>query len=309
MSKLAKKHTSFEKKQKIIGWLFCIPILVGILLVFLPNLFMTAEFSLNDVKIVGDQGYTLDWKGLQYYKEALTKDPGFIPNTVASYKTLFTNVPVIIIFSMLIASLLNQNFKGRAIARAIFFIPVLVSTGILLEMESTIMGNVVSAGVETGGSLDEVLTFNMSEFLSMLKFNDTLIGIIESAVGNIYTILISSGMQIYIFLAGIQEIPDYLYEAASIEGCSPWESFWKITFPMLAPQMAVNIIYTVVVEGQKSKALAYAQSVGSIKGNYGLANAMSMLYLFTVLLLIGVMFWVFSRFSMLSDSERAGAKK
>jgi len=309
MSKLNRKPISFEKKQGLIGWLFCIPVLIGILFVFLPNLFMTMEFSLNDVKIVGGQGYTLEWKGLQYYKDALTYDPSFIPNTVASYKTLFTNVPVIIIFSMLIASMLNQKFRGRAIARAIFFIPVLVSTGILLEIENYIMGNVAAAGVETGGSLDGVLTFNISELLSMLNFNDTLIGIIESAVGNIYTILISSGMQIYIFLAGIQEIPDYLYEAASIEGCSVWESFWKITFPMLAPQMAVNIVYTMVIEGQKSKALSYAQGVGSIKGNYGLANAMSMIYLFTLLVLIGILFFVFSRFSMLSNSEKAGAKK
>ena len=309
MSKLSKKPLSFEKKQSLIGWFFCIPVLVGILFVFLPNLIMTIQFSLNDVKIVGGQGYTLVWKGIKYYKDAITYDPYFVPNTVASYKTLLTNVPVIIIFSMLIASLLNQTFRGRAVARAIFFIPVLVSTGILLEIENYIMGNVVSAGVETGGSLDGALTFNISELLTMLNFNDTLIGIIESAVGNIYTILISSGMQIYIFLAGIQEIPDYLYEAASIEGCSVWESFWKITFPMLAPQMAVNIVYTLVVEGQRSAALSYANGVGSVKGNYGLANAMSIIYLFTILILIGIIFWIFSHFSMLSNSERAGAKK
>ena len=302
------KPLSFEKKKGLIGYFFLFPVILGILLIFLPNLILTIRFSLNDVEIVAGQGYSLIWRGIKYYKDAVTVDAGFIPTLVESYKTTLVNVPVIVIFSMLIATLLNQKFRGRAIARIIFFLPVILSTGILLEAEGTIMGNVNSAGIDTGASINE-LSFNMSELLTSLNFNESLIGIVESAVSNIYNILISSGIQIYIFLAGIQEIPDSLYEAASVEGCSKWESFWKITFPMLAPQIAVNIIYTLVIDGEASRVMAYANSIGSSLGNYGLANSMAIIYLATLLALIGVIFGVFSRFSMLSESERAGGKK
>lgn len=304
-----KERISFEKKQRLIGYFFCFPVILGILFIFLPNLFKTLQFSLNDIDIVAGEGYSLVWRGMKYYKDALTVDAGFLPTMAESYKTMLINVPVIVIFSMLISTMLNQKFRSRALARLIFFLPVITSTGILLSLENSIMGSVNSAGVDTGASIGGALSFNMSEFLTSLNFNDTLIGIVESSVENIYAILISSGIQIYIFLAGLQEIPDYLYEAASIEGCGRWESFWKITFPMLAPQMAVNIVYTMVIEGEKSRVMAYANNIGSSTGNYGLANAMSVLYLFTLLLVIAGMFAIFTRFSMLNDSESAGAKR
>ena len=303
------KPLSFEKKQGLVGYFFLFPVILGILLVFLPNLILTIRFSLNDVEIVGGEGYSLIGRGFKYYIDAFTDDAGFIPTLFASYKTTFTNVPVIVIFSMLIATLLNQNFRGRAIARVIFFLPVILSTGILLETEGAIMGSVNSAGVDTGVAIDGVLTFDMTELLTRLNFNETLIGIVESAVNNIYNILISSGIQIYIFLAGIQEIPDSLYEAASVEGCSKWESFWKITFPMLAPQIAVNIIYTLVIEGEGSRVMSYANNIGTSLGNYGLSNAMAIIYLVSLLLVIAAIFGIFSKFSMLSESERAGGKR
>ena len=303
------KPLTLEKKQKLEGYFFLFPVILGILLIFLPNLILTIRFSLNDVEIVPGQGYSLIWQGFEYYKEAFTGDAGFIPTLIASYKTTFVNVPVIVIFSMLIATLLNQKFHGRAIARVIFFLPVILSTGILLETEGAIMNTVNSAGVDTGAVVDNVLKFDMSELLTSLNFNETLIGIVESAVNNIYNILISSGIQIYIFLAGIQEIPDSLYEAASVEGCSKWESFWKITFPMLAPQMAVNIIYTLVIEGESSRVMAYANNIGSSLGDYGLSNSMAIIYLMTLLVVIAALFGVFRRFYMLSESERVGGKK
>lgn len=305
---MKNKGLSFERKQKLIGYFFLFPVILGIVLIFLPNLIQTFRFSLNDIEIVAGQGYELNWKGIKYYKDALTVDAGFIPTMIASYKTMAINVPVIVIFSMLIASMLNQDFKGRAVARAIFFLPVILSTGVLLSVESGIMSSVTSAGVDTGSSLDGMLSFNLDELLVGLNFNKTLIGIVESAVKNIYNILISSGIQIYIFLAGIQEIPGALYEAAEVEGCSKWESFWKITFPMLMPQMMVNIIYTLVIEGESSRVMAYANNIGESLGNYGLANSMAIIYLFTLLIVIGLLFFMFGKLSMLSDSESVGGK-
>ena len=304
-----KRLVSFEKRQQYMGYFFVFPVILGILFVFIPNMFTTLQFSFNEVVVDGSERYSLVPRGIEYYKTALTTDPEFIPRMISSYRTLAINVPVILIFSMLIASLLNQNFRGRAAARAIFFIPVIISTGILKNVESGIIGMMGDAGVSTGSALDGALAFNMSGFLTSLNFNETLIGIVESSVKNIYSILISSGMQIYIFLAGIQEIPDYLYEAAAIEGCSKWESFWKITFPMLSPQIAVNLIYTIVMVGQGSDALTYANHLGTSGGNYGLSNAMSVLYFLTLLIVLGAVFGIMGRFSGMSSMERGNSKK
>ena len=287
------------------GYFFIFPLILGILFIFLPNLITTFQFSMNDVQINGSEGYSLSFRGFEYYIIALTRDANFIPYTISAFKDMLINVPVILIFSMLMASILNQKFHGRAVARAIFFIPVLLSTGILSEIEGYIMGNISSAGLSTGGSLDSVLNFNMGEFLASMNFNDFLIGIVESAVSNIYTVLKSSGMQIYIFLAGIQEIPDYLYEAAQIEGCSKWEAFWKITFPMLSPQIAVNLIYTIVDVGQGSRPLYYASTLG----NYGQETAMCMIYLAALAVVLLLVFGVLGKLGIISAGESAGAKQ
>ncbi len=307
---MRKKPVSLQAKQQRVGYFFVLPLLLGIFLIFIPNIITTAQFSFNDVKINGSEGYSLVWQGWKYYNEALRKDATFIPSIVSSYKKMLINIPIILIFSMLMASVLNQKFHGRGIARAIFFIPVLLSTGIMIELDRGFLsGSVISSGVSTGSSLDNVLKFDMSAMLASLNFNKSLIGIVESAVSNIHSILESSGMQIYIFLAGIQEIPEYLYEAAAIEGCSKWESFWKITFPMLSPQIAVNLIYTIVIVGQDSEALYNATSQATSLGRYGLSTAMCMIYLATLAVTIALLFLVLNKIGIVSSSESAGVKK
>jgi len=298
-----KKTISLIKKQRRMGYFFIFPLILGIFFVFVPNLLMTLQFSFNEIQINGSEGYTLIPQGFRFYKEALTVDAVFIPSIFESYKEIFINMPVILIFSMLIASMLNQKFKGRSVSRIIFFIPIILSTGILLEIEGNITDAINSSGLQTGGAVDGVLTFNLSDVLSRMNFNKTLIEIIQSAVTNIYKILQSSGMQIFIFLAGLQEIPVHLYEAAKIEGCSEWEVFWKITFPMLAPQTTVNLVYTLVLVGQGGKALTYSGFIGDIQGNYGLSTAMCMLYILSMAIVLSVLFKVLSKIGIISASE------
>lgn len=302
-----KRRVSLKAKQQRYGYLFVLPVIIGFVFIFLPNLFMTIQFSLNDVQINGSEGYTLVWKGLEYYKEALFVNTTFIPKVVASYQKLIVDVPVILIFSLLISCMINQKFKGRAAARAIFFIPVFLTAGVLGFIEGDILGSVNSGGVDTGTALDGALAFDMAELLSKINFSDTLIKIVQSAVSNIYSILISSGMQIYIFLAGIQEIPEYMYEAAAIEGCSKWESFWKITIPMLVPQIIVNLVYTIVIVGENSEVLKYTNEA-STYATYGLVTAMCMLYLATLAVFLGIIFFVLGRLNKDSSSEKVGGK-
>ena len=275
---MKRSHSlSYMERRARKGYLFMLPLFFGLALVFIPSLVRTVIFSFNEITI-GSFGYKLTFQGWQYYQTALTKDPQIVPDMVASLRTLLINIPIILIFSLFIATLLNQRFRGRLIARMIFFLPVILTTGILVRFDAPAM-NLVSQTVDTGSDSSLALVGGLSSMLASLNFSDTLTGIISSAVSNIYSVVTASGIQIFIFLAGLQEIPRSLYEAAAVEGCSKWELFWKITFPMIMPQMTINAVYTIVDSFTDPTGIfTYISELGT-QQQYSLATAASILYL------------------------------
>lgn len=275
---MKRSHSlSYMERRARKGYLFMLPLFFGLALVFIPSLVRTVIFSFNEITI-GSFGYKLTFQGWQYYQTALTKDPQIVPDMVASLRTLLINIPIILIFSLFIATLLNQRFRGRLIARMIFFLPVILTTGILVRFDAPAM-NLVSQTVDTGSDSSLALVGGLSSMLASLNFSDTLTGIISSAVSNIYSVVTASGIQIFIFLAGLQEIPRSLYEAAAVEGCSKWELFWKITFPMIMPQMTINAVYTMVNSFTDPTGIfTYISELGT-QQQYSLATAASILYL------------------------------
>ena len=275
---MKRSHSlSYMERRARKGYLFMLPLFFGLALVFIPSLVRTVIFSFNEITI-GSFGYKLTFQGWQYYQTALTKDPQIVPDMVASLRTLLINIPIILIFSLFIATLLNQRFRGRLIARMIFFLPVILTTGVLVRFDAPAM-NLVSQTVDTGSDSSLALVGGLSSMLASLNFSDTLTGIISSAVSNIYSVVTASGIQIFIFLAGLQEIPRSLYEAAAVEGCSKWELFWKITFPMIMPQMTINAVYTIVDSFTDPTGIfTYISELGT-QQQYSLATAASILYL------------------------------
>lgn len=277
------KSALFEKRARY-GYAFIAPLILGVFLIFIPNLINTFLYSVCEIDNANN--FSLNFSGFNFYKDALRSDPKFLPLLVENIKSLIINVPVIVIYSLFVATLLNQEFKGRVFARIIFFIPVLLATGVLADTDGTALlytgaGQVIDTGVSSGMSAFS----DMSTLLASLSFPKPLIDIVTGAVSNIYMITRSSGLQIFIFLAGLQEIPTSVYEAASIEGCSKWELFWKITFPMISPQIAVNAIYTIAISATDNNSLlSYSNTIAFGESNYSLATAMNIIYL----LLLGV---------------------
>lgn len=284
---MKRSHSlSYMEQRARKGYLFMLPLFFGLALVFIPSLVRTVIFSFNEITI-GSFGYKLTFQGWQYYQTALTKDPQIVPDMVASLRTLLINIPIILIFSLFIATLLNQRFRGRLIARMIFFLPVILTTGVLVRFDAPAM-NLVSQTVDTGSDSSLALVGGLSSMLASLNFSDTLTGIISSAVSNIYSVVTASGIQIFIFLAGLQEIPQSLYEAAAVEGCNKWELFWKITFPMIMPQMTINAVYTIVDSfTDPSGIFTYISELGT-QQQYSLATAASILYLICLGVVIAV---------------------
>ena len=299
-----KRNVSFNKKRARAGVLFIIPLIAGTILIFLPTLIRTIQFSFNDIIVTG-QGYELSAAGLRYYREAVSEDPNFIPFLLSSVRTLAVNIVVVTVFSLFIATVLNQKFHGRVIARIIFFVPVILSTGVIVSLDSGAMSLAANGAVDLGNSSEASGFLEFGEMLESLNFNDFLISVVVSSVSNIYNVVRASGMQIYIFLAGLQEIPPSLYEAASVEGCSKWELFWKITFPMISPQIAVNVVYTIVDScAQNSELFSYTSELAFDQGRYGLSTAMSVLYLLCLGVMLIIVFAALSRLTQ----KRGGAR-
>lgn len=243
MALVKKRKSSLLRRREYYGYFFIFPLIIGVLFIFIPNLYHTLQYSVSSLEL-GKKGYDAAFEGFSQYKAAFTKDANFVPYLVTELKSFLTDVPIITIFSMFIAVLLNGKFHGRTAARLIFFIPVILSTGIISSIESS---TDLLANVEAGmTSSDTSLVSGLSNMLLQMNLPKFIIDIIGSAISGIYSVVQRSGMQIFILLTGLQQIPNSLYEAAQVEGCNGWESFWKITFPMMGPHIRISIVYTIV---------------------------------------------------------------
>lgn len=286
---------SFEKKQRIAGYIFILPIVLGAVALFIPNIARTVIFSLNEMEL-GSNGYTLDWQGIKYYYEALFVNADFIQYVIKSIGELIVYVPTIIIFSLFMASILNQKFKGRVVARAIFFLPVVLATGIIVKTDMAYDLVEVLTGKEL---MDETVatTGVIASFLYDLNFSKSLVEIIVSAAEGIENVVTSSGMQIFILLAAFQEIPTSSYEAAAVEGASAWETFWKITIPSVKDQIVLTAIYTIIDIFTKTdnQLFTFIHDTAFEGNQYSLAMAMYILYLLALGVMVGIVMLALTR--------------
>ncbi len=290
---LKKKASLFERRARF-GYIFILPLIIGVCLVFIPNLIQTFIYSVSTIDT--QHNFSTEFSGFSKYVAAFKSDPEFLPMLVSNIKTWIINVPVILIYSLLMATILNQDFKGRVIARIIFFVPVILSVGALSSTDSTAM---YYSGAGQAIEVDSANVFtDMSVLLSSLNFPKVLIDIVTDAVNNIYDIACNSGLQIFIFLAGLQEIPVSVYEAASIEGCSKWELFWKITLPMITPQIAVNAVYTISLVADSADGMFWYTNVLAFSENqYALANAMNIIYLLALGIFVSIILLIMKKIS------------
>lgn len=288
-----KRKLTLQGKDAVAGYLFIIPFLVGFFGLFLPMLLKSVMFSFSNMT-VEKGGYVLEKAangGFKHYIRALTIDPKFNLQLLGAVKDMAVNVPLILIFSFFAANLLNQKFRGRGVARSIFFFPVILTSGIVLGIESSDLLQ-ATLGPEGMLSADDASTvFNVATFL--LKYTNLPSGIVtylSEAVLGIYDIVIASGVQILIFLAGLQGISPSLYEASNMEGATAWENFWKITFPMISPLILVNAIYTIIdsFTSANNELMTLIKKTIFNDVRYGYGSAMAWIYFLVIAVIISV---------------------
>ena len=303
-----RRKSTLMRRRSYAGYFFIFPLILGVLFVFLPNLVQTFRFAINDIELA-PEGYTLQPVGLTYFKEALQVDPHFVPYLITSMKSFATDIPVIIIFSLFIASVLNTKFHGRGLARVIFFVPVILATGVISSVEAST--NIISV-VEEGRSLDTGLAagdkMEIASLLTSVNLPEALVSLISSSIAGIYRIVQSSGMQIFILLAGLQEIPGSLYDAAQVEGCNKWELFWKITFPMIGPQIKVCVVYTIIdiLSDERGELVSYINGLAFRNNLFAQGTAMYVIYLLCIAAMVAIVLAVLTRFIRYGGEDRAG---
>ena len=294
--KKQSKVAGLQRRKAISGYLFIAPFIIGFLAFMVKPLFQSLYMSFCTVE-VSPNGIHNVFKGLANYIQAFTIDTEFNRLLVEEISRMCINSLAIMVFSFFVALILNQKFKGRALVRAIFFLPVILSSGVILGVESNnallaSVQNMVEETTSTTSVTDAIKSILLTSGIGASAFEKVF-----DIVDGIYDVAIASGIQIIIFLSGLQTISTNMYEAAAIEGCTAWESLWKITFPMISSLFLVNWIYTIVDFCMRSDNQVMEkisdQMIQYI--NYGFASAMSWIYFLIVIVSIGVSSFIISK--------------
>ncbi len=307
-AKVAKKNkpASLDAKKARAGWFFVLPFVIGFVILYIPMLISSIEFSFSKIHVLGKAGYALEFIGLENYRDALFSDAEFVRTLTESIQQLVLDVPAIVIFSLFMAIVLNQKMIGRAVFRAIFFIPVILATGLIdqIDQGNAAMNYMNSGGIDTGagGAESEGLinSMDITSLLGNMVIGTELVEYVVNIVNNIFNIVNRWGVQMLIFLSGLQSISPAIYESCKMDGATGWETFWKITFPMISPMILVNTIYTVIdsFTSESNVVMKYINRVyntGNIRPRE-LSSAMSWVYFLLVLALIGLVSLLVSAF-------------
>ncbi len=295
---------SLERKKSLFGYVFVSPLLLGLLAIYIPVLIQSFQYSI--AANAGRYGEDLDYVGWQNYHDALYVEKGFLQTVYSSTVALLPQILIILIFAFFMANILNQNFRGRSIARVIFFLPVVMSTGIITYFDNLSTMSDIYSGGEKLNVGTETTAFNFKEIEAMLLSalgSSGLSEIITGAIGSLYTVITSSGVQMLIFLSGLQSISINMYEAAKVEGATGWEVFWKISFPMISPLILVNLLYTVIdlFTSVDNETISYISTYYQNVATYSLASAFSWMYTLLLLVFVGVVFLLVKKLIVYQD--------
>lgn len=306
---MKRLNLSYEKKKGLYGYGFIALWFVGALMFFIIPLLQSFYYSFHTV--TPETGY-LDIKPLVSggktdiflnYKDAFLKDPNFSQYLVEVLKDMALNLPVIVVFSLFVAIVINQKFRGRTFARAVFFLPVIIATGPVYA--------IITGDLETGGN-NEAAQFStmfeadmvdqLLEFIGIYGFGDTFTEMLTEVTSDILNLVWKCGIQIIIFLSALQGIPASAKEAAAIEGATAWEFFWKITLPYISSMILVNIVYTVIdafidPTNQVMERLLSVQS----EWKYGYSAAMAWSYFGIILIALGIVFAIMNKLVWYDD--------
>lgn len=299
-----KKKLTLLQKRSLTGYLFILPFVVGFLVFYVRSLAMTGQFAFSKMTMdTLNGGYNLDFVGLENFNYAFRVHGSFKQVLTSSVMNMLVDVPLITFFSLFMAMLLNKKFPGRAVVRAIFFLPIILNSGAIteaLDLSAQMMSGGLSAqAAEMAASSDVSIALDIDYLIDLFMSLGLPMSVLEyiiAAVDRINTIISASGVQIIIFIAALQSIPGSMYEVAKIEGATGYETFWKVTFPMVMPHIITNVVFTIVDSFTNSEVVELAYDVAFGKFNYGLSSVFSLVStVITCVILVVICGWISKR--------------
>ncbi|RHP30711.1 carbohydrate ABC transporter permease [Lachnotalea sp. AF33-28] len=292
--KRKRKQLSMRTKDRMKGLVFVSPFIIGVLAFFVYPVFLSLRLSFG--KIDNIIGLKISWAGLTNYLRAFLIDVNFVPIFLQVVKDTIVKFPLTIVLSLIIAIMVNRDIKGKGMFRVIFFIPFLLGTG-------EVMKQLLNQGVDTqvlSITDGRIIPYNVLNY-----FGGTVVEAVQNVLGVIVLVLWGCGVQILLFLAGLQSISPALYEAAKIDGATEWEVFWKVTIPMISPMLLLNLIYTIVdsFTNVTNPMLEYIQSYGFTKAQFEYGAAMGWIYFLFVGLVVAAVFALMKNYMHTNEVE------
>jgi ABC-type sugar transport system permease subunit len=279
---MRKRKLSLSQKRTVNGYLFILPWLIGFIIFYIRSIILSAEFTLSELTVGAVGGYELKFVGLENFIYAFREHGTFKQVLTTSVFDMIIDLPLIIFFSLFMAILLNRQFKGRTLVRMIFFLPVILNSSAIsdaLELSQQMMAGGISAGSSQMAAEATSAGVDVGYYIGLftdLAMPETVLDYLVAAVSRINSIITASGVQIVIFLAALQSIPGSMYEVAKIEGATAYETFWKVTFPMVMPHIITNVVYTVIDGFADSQVVTLAYDTAFTDFNYGLSSVFSL---------------------------------
>lgn len=303
---MKKPKLTIEGRRAMTGRMFVMPFYIGFIFLFLRSTVQSLLFVFSDVSLKPG-GFDIKWIGLKNLKYIFTTDPDFNKNLVSATVSLLYQVPVIIIAALFFAMILNSKFRGRTFVRAVFFLPVIIASGVIMEIINS--DTFATSLITSSEGMDTTVTassYGLTSLLVDMGLGEKVVGYFSYISSNLYDLMWRTGIQMIIFLAALQSISPALYEASSIEGASAWENFWMVTIPMIAPMILVNIVYT-IIDSFTDSANAVMDQISSVFSDqqYDRAAAMSWVYFLIIGLILAVVLFISSSGSR---SERRASR-
>lgn len=290
---------SLEKQRTRWGWAFLAPWIVGIAIFFLWPMIQTGIYSFSKLT-VGGRGFETTFVGTANYLDFF-KDALFLQDLATAIIETLPNTLLIITFSTMIALLLRQEFPLRGLARAVFFLPVIIASGPVISIlqNQVMMGG--SATADAAGASYMFQAPDLTLVFSDLGVPEKVLESITTIINEIFDLMWKSGVQILLLLAALNSIPTSFYEVAMMEGATGWEKFWKITLPTMSPTLVVVIIYTLIdcftdYDNVIIRTINYYYS----NNNYSYSATVGVIYCVCVLAVVGLVSWIMSRVAFYS---------
>ncbi len=288
-----KKHKGVEQLKSRYGRLFVLPWEIGLVLFFFVPIITSIRYAFSEISMT-NEGFEVGWVGLRWFKYYLMEDANYLNELTSSITSFLVQIPLILALSLILAIILNQKFAGRTLARAIFFLPVIIATGVIINIMTSEYVNVslvASAGSDT--SYNSMIDFE--QILGNLGLPDEINNLIAGYIGDIFNLLWSCGVQIILFIAGLQTIPDQLYEVSRVEGASKWEEFWYITIPMLGNTILLVMVYTMIDMFTKKAGVMKMAVDFMNKAVYDRSSAMLWMYFLVVGAIMAIVVGVYNK--------------